>query len=179
MATDPQQGLDNRDPYDWMSRWPRRAWIHIVIESIYVFSLLTFSCVSLLLVWLGWPAAQLSLTGERAASLDRYLYYTLGGLLGGTLFDIKWLYRGVARGLWHVDRVIWRVLSPLLSAGFALAASFAIEAGYIGQHLQGKNAAHVATGVLIGYFSDHAVAKMSDLADAAFGAPGKRGDQKT
>src|SRR5437879_2958149 len=122
MADPPRDNDDARVPWEWGSRWPRRAWVHIAIEASYLSLLLAVCFAGFLLVWLGRPAIWLSLNEARSAALDRYLYYVFGGLLGGSLFGIKWLYRAVARGLWHLDRTLWRILSPLLSSGFALAA---------------------------------------------------------
>jgi len=79
----------------------------------------------------------------------------------------------VARGLWHVGRAPWRLLTPLLSAGFALAAAFVFEAGLAKGASPEKSAGYVAVGFFVGYFSDRAVAKMLDIANVVFGGPGK------
>lgn len=174
MSADRLDNDDDRPQWDWTSRYPRRAWMHITIEALYLCLLLASCFVCFLIVWLDIPATRLGLAGTRAADLNRYLYYVFGGLLGGTLFGIKWHYHAVARGLWHLDRIPWRFLTPLLSAGFAFATAFVFEAGLARQASPEKDAAYAAVGFFVGYFSDRAVAKMSEVANVVFGSPGKR-----
>src|SRR3546814_6990402 len=43
---------------------------------------------------------------------NRYSYLFFSGVLGGTLFGLKYLYKVVARGWWNEDRELWRFFSP-------------------------------------------------------------------
>jgi hypothetical protein len=94
------------------------------------------------------------------------------GTLGGTLFAIKWLYHTVARQLWHMDRRLWRLFTPHISGGLAFGVTALIASGVI--RIFDKNATNsyallVGFGFLVGYFSDSAIAKLSEVADTLFG----------
>ncbi|MEQ1933456.1 MAG: hypothetical protein ABL962_06200, partial [Fimbriimonadaceae bacterium] len=80
-----------------------------------------------------------------------------------------YLYRVVARGYWHVDRRLWRVLSPLISLGLSIAFGALVEASFLSSRAPTSGAAAVAFGFLVGYFADAAVAKMHEVAEVVFG----------
>jgi hypothetical protein len=91
-------------------------------------------------------------------------------MLGSVLFGGKFLYHVVARGYWHQDRRLWRVLSPILSASLAFIVAAVIESGMLGLAFRtGTHASCVALGFLSGYFADKALAKMTEIADVVFG----------
>jgi hypothetical protein len=101
-ASDP---TDNRKLLDWKSRYPPEAWKEIRLEAFYLgtilfgipWLLLGFHAHSPHLLW-----ACLGLSSQEAVS--RFGLAWAGGMLGGTLFAIKWLYHVVARELWNLDR---------------------------------------------------------------------------
>jgi len=119
--------------------------------------------------WKGLSASLVGVTGTEAGTLRKYCYYGFSGLLGGTVFCIKYLYRAVARGYWHLDRRLWRLLSPLTALGLALAIGALIEASLISVRTPMSGPAVVGVGFLIGYFADSAAAKMQEVADVLFG----------
>jgi len=95
------------------------------------------------------------------------------GVIGGCLFGMKWLYHTIAKGLWTEDRHYWRILTPHMSGATAtFIVIIAIGTG-ITEFLKNEMA-HSLTGVatlafLSGYFSDKALAKLSEIADHIFG----------
>jgi len=164
---------DGRKRWDWKTRYPREVWVQVRIESLYLFALFVVCLISLVATWLGLVSSWFRLWGAQSMALDRYLYFFGGGLLGGVLFGMKWLYHSVARGLWHEDRRPWRYLVPVLSSGFALVTAFLFDSGLSRTPAPENTATYVAVGFLVGYFSDRAVAALSRVANAIFGPPGK------
>jgi len=175
----PSDLTDGRQQGDWKSRYsdkePRRA---ILFEAVYI-SLLFFACpVLLYLIWGGLVSSVLGLEGEKSDTLCRYAYAWVGGLFGGTLFDLKWLYHSVAHGVWNRDRLLWRILAPHLSSGLAFAVATMIASGVLvifNPDSLNKPALVVGTAFLVGYFSDTALAKLSDVAYSLFGGRRRNG----
>lgn len=167
------ENTDGRKKWDWKTRYPREVWVQVRIESLYLIALFLVCLITLLATWLGLPSSWFRLWGTQSSALDRYLYFFGGGLLGGILFGMKWLYHSVARGLWHEDRRPWRYLVPVLSGGFALVTAFLFDSGLSRIPSPENTASYVAIGFLVGYFSDRAVAALSRVANAIFGPPGK------
>lgn len=132
---------------------------------------------ALVLIYLTWRNVLVNLLGIDGAStstFNKFSYYIFSGLLGGTVYGVKYLYRVVAHGYWSVDRRLWRLLSPWLSLSLAFVVGAFIEAGWVsltGVGTTATSAKYVAIGFLIGYFSDAAVAKMQEIATAIFGPP--------
>lgn len=160
---------DGRKQYDWQSRYPDEARSIIRSEATYVVCLLIASLLLILATWKGGPAEILSVTGKDAEILRKYCLYALSGLLGGAVYGLKYLYRVVARGYWHLDRRLWRFLSPLISLAVAFAFGTLLEASFLTMRPPVSGAAIVAIGFLTGYFADAAVAKMHEIADVLFG----------
>jgi peptidoglycan biosynthesis protein MviN/MurJ (putative lipid II flippase) len=123
-------------------------------------------------LWLGHPKNWLHLTDERYAVLLRYAFAWLAGILGGTLYDAKWLYHTVARQLWHQDRRIWRLFTPHISGGLAFVVISLVASGLLrifDRRAVESNAMVIGVGFLVGYFSDSAVAKLAEIAETLFG----------
>jgi len=126
---------------------------------------------------MGWPNLLLKLSEERYATLALYGYAWLGGSLGGTLFDLKWLYHSVAKGVWHVERRLWRILIPHISGGYAFAVIVLISSGIFrifDAATLSRPSVVVGIGFLVGYFSDSAIGKLNEIANTLFGSGGKR-----
>lgn len=164
---------DERDRFNWASRYEDEAWKKIRVESIYVVVVVVLALVGLYFTWHGLAPRLLSYGCVDCSPivLKRYLYVFLGGLLGGGLFGLKYLYKVVARGWWNQDRVIWRFASPLLSAGLAFAAGAFFSAGILGfsSARDDSSSAFVALGFIVGYFADRASGKMQEIAETMFG----------
>ena len=175
----PDDPTDGRSLLDWKSKYPKEAWRIIWIEGAYLFILLTLVPILMLLFWLELPNRWFKLNDEKYRTVITYTLAWLGGLLGGTLFDIKWLYHAVARQVWHLDRRLWRILTPHISGGLAFAMIALISSGLLrvfDREATQSRALVVGMAILVGYFSDSAVAKLSEIAETLFGA--SRGKEK-
>jgi hypothetical protein len=169
----PEDRTDRRPLRDWRTRYPEpEARRSILIEALYLGAHIVGIPVLLLLVWAEYPADWLNLPPERYPTLARFLYAWLGGMLGGTLFCMKWLYHSVAKEIWNQDRRLWRLFTPHLSAGLsfafiALAASDLIP--IIDVRRISSPTASLGMAFLVGYFSDNATAALARIANRVFG----------
>jgi len=167
-----QLNTDTRKPYDWKSRWCGESSKKIREESIIIGIVLFLSVALTILVWRGtaFDIIGYKCSGCLRRSFDSFAYLFLGGLLGGTLYGLKYLYKVVARGYWHMDRRLWRIFSPWLSACVALAFGLLFDSGIIGLSFSVDTASgYFSIGFLTGYFADRAIAKMSEVAETLFG----------
>jgi hypothetical protein len=165
---------DGRRPGEWRSRYEAAAWKHIWVEASYLLAIMVVTLALLLLTWLKYFQAMWHLTPEDATTFGRYMFCWLGGTLGGTLFAMKWHYHSVAKLLWHLDRRLWRYLTPHISGGLAFASLAVIQSfGGSGSGFPATNARALAVGFLIGFFSDNALAKLAEIAETLLG-PTKR-----
>lgn len=182
--TEPNAGAgdptDGRKPYEWTTRYPPEAVFHIRLEAAYLFLLFITSYLLLFAAWKGWVSYFVQLTPEESMTLKKYMYYSAAGLLGGVTFGIKYFYRVVARGYWHLDRRIWRLKSPLLAMTLAFIMGAMIDASWLTSKGSVSGATIVSTGFIVGYFTDQAVAKMYEIANVVFGrsTTTKAGDDK-
>ena len=160
---------DGRKPYEWTTRYPPQALSKIRCEAIYLFIVLLCSLLLIFATWKGWVSYLLSVAPGQVLTLNQYAYYTAAGILGGVTFDIKYFYRSVARGFWNQDRRLWRIMSPLVAMTVAFVVGAMIDASLIATNLSFSGAAFVSIGFLAGYFADHAVAKMYEIACVLFG----------
>jgi hypothetical protein len=123
---------DDRDFLDWKSKYSDPAARQgIRFEAIYLASLLALVPVAMVLLWLEYPKRWLRLSDENYKPILHFGMAWLGGVLGGTLFDLKWLYHSVARQLWHLDRRLWRLFTPHISGGLAFAMVVLISSGLV------------------------------------------------
>jgi hypothetical protein len=164
---------DGREPLDWKSKYPLEALKSIRLEAGYLFGLLFLVPLLMLLFWLDYPKRLLSLTDDKYEPILRYSIAWLAGVLGGTLFDIKWLYHSVAHKTWHLDRRLWRFFTPHLSGGLAFAMITLVSSGMVrvfDRQAMHSRALVVGVAFLVGYFSDSAIAKLSEIAQTLFGS---------
>ncbi len=164
---------DNREPGDWRSKYTDPAAKRgIRVEAIYLGILLFLLPIAMLVLWLEYPKNWLHLSNEKYAILLRYGLAWLAGVLGGTLYDAKWLYHTVARQLWHLDRRIWRLFTPHISGGLAFVVVSLVASGLLkifDRRAVESGAMVVSIGFLVGYFSDSAIAKLAEIAETLFG----------
>jgi hypothetical protein len=164
---------DNRQLLDWRSKYldpEAKHWI--LLEAIYIALLLFTLPVAMLVLWLGYPKNWLHLSDQTYSPVLRYGLAWLAGVLGGTLFDTKWLYHSVARQVWHLDRRLWRFFVPHISGGLAFVIIALMASGLL--RIFDSSAVEsapmiVGIGFLVGYFSDNAIAKLREVADTLFG----------
>jgi len=166
---------DERERFNWKSRYPEEALKRIRWEAAYVLAILAFAMAGLLFTWRGdvYDLFSCGCASCRSETFNRYSYLFFSGMLGGSLFGLKYLYKVVARGWWNLDRGLWRISSPWLSAGLAFAAGALAHAGLFGfdvNHSRG-GASFVSLGFIAGYFADSASRKMQEIADILFGRP--------
>lgn len=168
-----EQNFDSRQPGDWQSIYCRSAWVTIGIESAYIVMLLIFSLWACYQVW------SLSLLGfihiplERLTSFSPLMYSFIGGLIGGILFTMKWLYHSVARKKWHIDRILWRLFTPWISAVFAFVMYTLMKSGLFSvfdESSLSSGGTAFSIGFLVGYFSDSAMSKFREIANTLFGS---------
>ncbi|KVU01935.1 hypothetical protein WK75_24140 [Burkholderia ubonensis] len=166
----PHDEADGRSVHDWKSRYPHEARVQIRWEAATVAAI---SIGSLAMVFFVWSGLFVKWTGCDVCTrhaFSRYGYFFFGGVLGGTLFGIKYLYHVVAKGFWNQDRCLWRVLSPLLAGSLAFIVGALTDAGFLGLTISASKApAFLSLGFITGYFGDKALAKMTEMADVIFG----------
>lgn len=165
---------DNRAPYDGESRWPEDLQKAQFREGIYLAFLWILGLGGLFGLLLATPASNGCQSRDVATSMG--LVFS-AGLLGGTTFDMKWLYHTVARGHWHRDRRVWRIAVPWVAAIVALFVHILFKSDLIGVLNPAafeKTHNSLALGFLVGYFSDSAIAKLAEIAESLFGVRSKR-----
>jgi hypothetical protein len=169
----PADPSDGRQPGDWKSRYAdasaRRA---ILGESCYLGILFVSAPIVALILWLEYPKYWLHLSDAKYRTLFRYAIAWVSGTLGGTLFDIKWLYHSVAKYKWNLDRRLWRVFTPHISGALSCAVVALISSGILRvfDHQATESPSLVfALAFLVGYFSDNTIAKLAEVAGTLFG----------
>jgi hypothetical protein len=174
----PADPTDERQLGDWKTRYSEPdAKRRIRIEASYLFIHLFGVVLAVFLVAvLREPSAP---SPSPTASLShpefgwvQILHAWLGGVLGGSIFSIKWLIHVVPKNLWNMDRSLWRLLTPHVSGAFAFAFVTLLASGMLVViHQESLSSPWMCFGLgfLIGYFSDSATAKLSEVARALFG----------
>lgn len=170
---------DDRERYEWKSHWPKEAWASIKLEAFLVAFAFLFTLAALILTWRGtvfyWVTYDCTGCTFDRHRFDSFVYFFLGGLHGGILFSVKYLYQVVARGFWNYDRRLWRIFSPFMSGGLALAVGSCIDSGIMGLTIKADSlSAYFSLGFITGYFADNALAKMQEIAETIFGRPDLR-----
>ncbi|MCW3047074.1 MAG: rane protein of unknown function [Solirubrobacterales bacterium] len=137
------------------------------IELCYLAVLFAACPVGLFCLSTGKLDVALDITAAESRSLALYGDAWLGGLLGGCLFSMKWLYHSIARGKWHLDRRAWRFLTPLVSAGLAFGTMALFISGALplfSERITGTLPGVTGVSFLVGYFSDDTVAALAGAA---------------
>jgi hypothetical protein len=166
----PEDLTDGRAAGEWRSRYEPEAWKFITREAIYLVCFDLLGLFIILLVWLKIPQNRLHLSARETQVFARYALGGMSGLLGGTLFAMKWLYHTVAKRRWHLDRQLWRFLTPLISGGLAFfSVAIAQSVSGFNSAIVSSNTRTTAFGFLIGFFSDNALAKLAEVAETLLG----------
>lgn len=181
----PGDPTDGKAQYQYKSAYPIGCRIQIFCEALYLTVLMIAGAY--LIVW--YMAGSFSLLGTeiRADQLPKnardLLAFPIAGLMGGTMFGLKWQYRVSARGWWHQDRRVWRICSPWLSAALAMMIGITIDGGLLGLSFNHGNANPSSTllsvGFVTGYFADSALAKLQDIASVIFSTSLKEPSSKS
>lgn len=168
----PADITDGRESLQWESAYPKIARRSIWIECAYLAVLLALAPTAIATIWSGLPNQWLHLDPTAYRKLSLYSAAWFGGLLGGVLFAMKWHYHVVAKKLWHLDRRLWRFFTPHISSGLAFVVVCLISSGVIkifDQTAFQSHSAVVGFSFLVGYFSDNAIAKLTEIAGTVFG----------
>lgn len=162
---------DGRPKGDWKSRYDDECHKHILWEKKYLVVLL-FGCLVIpLLIGI---AANDCFWGMTCGfeNLKKYCFAFWGGTLGGTLYAVKWLVHSVAKNSWNLDRKLWRIFTPFLSGSLAFIVILLINSSlFKGNDFSSLNI-HKSYGIgfLVGYFSDNAIGKLTEIAQVFFGS---------
>jgi len=165
---------DGRAVGSWESRYDAEPTKHIKSEGRYLLIVFVVCIVLLCLAHSG-SFTHLVKNHIDASVMKEFniqLTSFVCGTFGGTLFSLKWLYHSVANGMWNRDRRLWRYLTPLLSGGLAWIIFVVISSGLFGfvNILEFQKVKLVmAVSFIAGYFSDSAVAKLTEIAQSVFG----------
>jgi hypothetical protein len=177
---------DGRDLLDWRSRYPDpEAKRCIRFEAWYLALHLYAGALGIASLWLLSNIHPAFLAAPQWVTIAKYGIAWCSGILGGTLFALKWLYHSVARQLWHQDRRLWRLLTPHISGALSFAVVALISSGLLrvfDRQAFDSYSVVAGMGFMVGYFSDNAAAKLTDLAETLFGATrtqGQRIDDKS
>ncbi len=166
----PEDLTDGRQPGDWRSKYEREASNYIWREATYLVVLMFVSLLMMLFVWLRYPQYRLHLSSSETKIFSRYAFAGLSGGLGGVLFAMKWLYHTVAKRTWHLDRRLWRYLTPLISGGLAFFSVAIVQSvSAFDPTIVSTNTRSAAFGFLVGFFSDNALAKLAEVAETLLG----------
>lgn len=169
----PANFTDGRQRLDWQSRYTDQvARRGILCEACYLAVLFFGAPLLVVLLWLECPKYWFNIANERYQVLFLYSLAWIGGMFGGTMFGIKWLYHSVAKQTWHLDRRLWRVFTPHISAGLASVVVALIASGLLqvfDRHALRSNSLVFGLAFLVGYFSDNAIAKLAEIASTIFG----------
>ncbi len=170
---DANVNTDGRKPYEWKSKYPNEARGEMKREAIYIGLVLIVSLLGLFLNWCGLFSCWFGVADSRIAPFEGIVFYFFAGLMGGTIFGIKYFYRVIARGYWTQDRKYWRVFSPWISSCVALVVGCMVVSGYINSARTPSTATGICIGFISGYFADEAVGKMTEVAIALIGSSSK------
>jgi len=160
---------DEREPFDWKTKYPIEARKQMRYEAIYLAVLFVMSFTLLLINCLGKFKALFTLTEEYTYQLEYFIYFSSSGLLGGVIFGMKYFYRVIARGYWTQDRIYWRIFSPFISMSVACIVGVMASSGILTTHNNASSSGAIAVGFFAGYFADEAVGKMYEIATLLFG----------
>jgi hypothetical protein len=176
----PEDLTDGHQPGEWQSKYESAAWKHIWREAGYLVGLMLIVLTLMFLVWLRYPQHLLHLSARNSNVFCRYAFAGLSGTGGGILFAMKWLYHTVAKRMWHMDRRLWRYLTPLISGGLAFFTVAIVQSvSAFDPAVVSTNARATAFGFLIGFFSDNALAKLAEIAETLLGRTRRTSDHKT
>ncbi len=179
---------DGRTEGAYLTAYGKGAWCQILFELIYLLAVLFFSLASLMLiakyaVFKEKSGIVFDLLGPAEASGPLQLHATiaLAGICGGTTSSLKWLYHTVAKKRWHQDRVIWRIVVPVLSGTIAVFSGMMIVSGlvpFLARTWLVNLTAGAAFGFFVGLFSDNLLAALEKIAFSLFGTMNERFPKK-
>ena len=169
---------DGRPLWDWRSKYTAGAWVSIGLEGSYLVLVLALALTGLFHVACAFApigTAPLSIALWFAGvpqGMHIWMSVALGGACGGCAFALKWLYHGVAYGKWHRDRLVWRLVVPVLAAVLALFTALMVASGIVpifNSTVFDGPTVGAAFGFFVGFFSDNLLAGLQRLATELLG----------
>lgn len=177
---------DGRNLWQSTSKYKARDRIQFGLESAYLIGVIVIACfykwriMSCLAMFeqepgeLTYPICSAPALGDVSASMVIIAALGLSGVIGGAAFALKWLYHGVAKGIWHQDRLVWRISVPLMGGVLGVFVSF-IFSGTFGASF--ANDGYKLTSLLpacgfsfiVGIFADGVLASLERIARRIFG----------
>lgn len=155
---------DGRSRWFWGSKYPEEANKHIFMEALILTSFL-FIIATILFPLLGWEQRVVSSNGF-TVDLNLVTYFLIG-CIGGLAFSIKWLYHSVAKGWWHLDRRLWRFLSPILAGAYTIVILKIELLRWI--NVDDPTMATYGMAFIIGYFGDGISGVLTNIGRTIFG----------
>lgn len=178
---------DGRAAGEFRSTYPGLAWAQIAAEFFYLTVVLLGAMLGLF--WLA-KASLLGppheffpwLVGDPLPNGKLALWITVGlsGVCGGSVFSLKWLYHTVAKKRWHRDRIVWRLVVPLLSSVLSIFTGMMITSGlvpFFSETSLTNLLVAAGFGFFVGLFSDNVIAALQRLAHRTFGTVNQRGGE--
>lgn len=170
----PEDMTDNRKRGEWKTRYPdKQSQARIRCEAIYLVSLLIICFIIFFLLICNIFQGLFGFSESNSPLFIGYLGAFLAGLIGGALYDLKWLIHAVGKGLWNEDRKLWRYITPISSGVLSVFVIIIIGSGLFGlfnTSLIDNSILVFALAFLSGYFSDYIVGRLQDLFASVFGA---------
>lgn len=166
---------DGHDKWNWPSNYKKcsdgthakSAQLHIYLQFSYLMFLLLAALVALYLLYTGYLyswQSNFSLNSHDPLVFKKMMYCIIMGFLGGITYDIKILYKSVARGQWHMDRTLWRIATPWVS----LVLSIVVASFMAHEVVSSGNYFAITVGFFSGYFSESAIGKLYEIANLLF-----------
>lgn len=161
---------DGRKPGNWATRYSDdEARKSIDFEKRYLLILIFLNIViaTVLGLLIKYPPYS-----QYCPTLRKYAFAFLGGAMGGSVFSAKWLVHSVAKNTWNRDRRLWRIFTPIVSGVLGFIVILLIGCGVISISNLDSIDLGKCYGVafLIGYFSDNAIGKLTEIAQVFFGS---------
>lgn len=169
----PDDATDARIPGDWKTRYPdKQSRCEIVKESIWLIFLLVICFTLFLLILCNVFQRPFGFSESQSLLFNKYLGILLAGIIGGDLYDFKWLIHAVGKGFWNEDRKLWRYITPFTSGILSVFVILIISSGLFGlfnTSLIENSPLVFSLAFLSGYFSDLVVSRLQDLFGSIFG----------
>ena len=169
----PEDLTDGREKGNWKTRYPdKQAQGKIRCEAIYLVSLLIICFIIFFLLICNIFQGLFTFSEPDSPLFIGYLGSFLAGLIGGALYDLKWLIHVVGKGDWNEDRRLWRYITPISSGILGVFVIITIGSGLFGlfnTSIMENSILVFALAFLSGYFSDYIVGRLQDLFASIFG----------
>lgn len=158
---------DGHGIWDWRTKYECTAWWFIGVEALYLTILFFVSLFILFRLYTGNLYEWYHSVAQAAKSeliFQKEMYCALFGFLGGTVYCIKILYKALAHGQWHIDRVLWRFFTPWVSLVLSIVIASFMSSKVFGENYYSA----ILIGFFAGYFSESAIGKLYEIAHLLF-----------